>query len=257
MVAEMPSSVVALSLPKLTKQMEKFAQTVASGKNQATAYREAYPRSTKWKDDSVHNKASALMRNAQVAARVAELQAAIAERAEVKAADVLREAYNILLADPRELVSYIVHCCRHCYGEGFRYQRTVFEFEADQRQHDVDVANEKAAGEFNPQGGIGYDERLLPNQSCPVCFGRGVGRVQVADTRNVSKQAASLYAGIKQTKDGLEVKLHSKVDVMDKLFRHFGLYEADNKQKTSELDGLPRELLQAMVQRLKALNGQS
>jgi len=80
--------------------------------------------------------------------------------------------------------------------------------------------------------------------------------VLVADTRNVSKQAASLYAGIKQTKDGLEVKLHSKVDVMDKLFRHFGLYEADNKQK-SALDGLPRELLQAMVQRLKALNGQS
>ncbi|MDQ5945039.1 MAG: phage terminase small subunit, partial [Pseudomonadota bacterium] len=106
------------------------------------------------------------------------------------------------------------------------------------------------------QGGIGYDERLAPNPACPACFGRGVGRVLVADTRNVSKQAASLYAGIKQTKDGLEVKLHSKVDVMDKLFRHFGLYEADNKQK-SALDGLPRELLQAMVQRLKALNGQS
>lgn len=244
-------------LHELTPQQEKFAQAVASGKNQAEAYREAYPLSKKWKDDSVHNKASALMRHAQVSARVSVLQAAIAERAEVKAADVLREAYNILLADPRELVSYIVHCCRHCYGEGFRYQRTVVEFEADKLQHEIAVANKKAEGEFNPQGGIGYDERLVPNQACPVCFGRGQGRVLVADTRNVSKQAASLYAGIKQTKDGLEVKLHSKVDVMDKLFRHFGLYEADNKQKTSDLDGLPRELLQAMVQRLKAINGQS
>lgn len=245
------------NIPELTPQREKFARLAASGKNQADAYREAYPASKKWKDDSVHNKASALMRNAQVSARVSELKAAISERAEVKAADVLREAYNILLADPRELVSYIVHCCRHCYGEGFRYQRTVFEFEADKRQHEIDVANGDAKGEFNPKGGIGYDERLVPNQSCPSCFGRGVGRVQIADTRNVSKQAASLYAGVKQTKDGLEVKLHSKVDVMDKLFRHFGLYEADNKQKVSELDGLPRELLQAMVQRLKALNGQS
>lgn len=184
------------------------------------------------------------------------MQAAIAERAEVNAADVLREAYNILLADPRELVSYLVHCCRHCYGKGHRYQRTSFEFEADQRWHADAVKKGEAEGEFDPQGGIGYDERLIPNPACPACFGRGVGRVVIADTRNVSKQAAALYAGVKQTKDGLEVKLHSKVDVMDKLFRHFGLYEADNKQKTSDLDGLPRELLQAMVKRLKALNGQ-
>ena len=196
------------------------------------------------------------MANGKVSGRVKEIQAAIAERAEVNAADVLREAFSILLADPRELVSYIVHCCRHCYGEGFKYQRTVVEFEADQRQHEIDLANKKATGKFNPQGGTGYDERLIPNQACPVCFGRGVGRVIVADTRNVSKQAASLYAGIKQTKDGLEVKLHSKVDVMDKLFRHFGLFEADNKQKTGPLDALPRELLQEMVKRLKAINGQ-
>lgn len=241
---------------ELKPQHEKFAQAVASGKSQAEAYREAYPSSRKWKDAAVYTQSSALMADSKVSTRVSELRAAIAERAEVNAADALREAYNILIADPRELVSYIVHCCRHCYGEGFKYQRTAFEFEADQRQHEIDVAREKAEGEFNPQGGIGYDERLAPNQACPECFGRGVGRVLVADTRNVSKQAASLYAGIKQTKDGLEVKLHSKVDVMDKLFRHFGLYEADNKQK-SALDGLPRELLQAMVQRLKALNGQS
>lgn len=240
---------------ELKPQQEKFARAVAGGKNQAEAYREAYPLSKKWKDQAVWVNASKLMGDAKVSLRVREIQASIAERAEVKAADVLREAYNILLADPRELVSYIVHCCRHCYGEGFKYQRTAVEFEADQRQHAIAVANGDATGEFNPQGGIGYDERLVPNPTCPVCFGRGQGRVLVADTRNVSKQAASLYAGIKQTKDGLEVKLHSKVDVMDKLFRHFGLYEADNKQKTSELDGLPRELLQAMVQRLKALNG--
>lgn len=249
----MASNAAAL-IPRLTPQQEKFARIVAAGKNQADAYRDAYPRSSTWKDDSVHNKASALMRNAQVSARVSELQAAIAERAEVKAADVLREAYNILLADPRELVSYIVHCCRHCYGKGHRYQRTTFELEADQRLHSIAVAKGETKDEFDPMGGVGYDERLIPNLLCPACFGRGVGRVVIADTRNVSKQAAALYAGVKQTKDGLEVKLHSKVDVMDKLFRHFGLYEADNKQKLSDLEGLPRELLQAMVQRLKAMN---
>jgi phage terminase small subunit len=241
----------------LTPQQEKFAQAVASGNNRASAYREAYPLSKKWKDDSVHNKASALMRNAQVSARVSALQSAIAERAEVSASDVLREAFNILMADPRELVSHVVHCCRYCYGKGFLYQRTAQEFERDRSMHAAAVKKGEAKGKFSEEGGIGYDERLVPNQDCPSCFGRGVGRVLIADTRNVSKQAASLYAGIKQTKDGIEVKLHSRLDVMEKLFKHFGLYEADNKQKGSELDGLPRELLQAMVQRLKAINGQS
>lgn len=240
---------------ELTPVQEKFAQAVAGGENQAEAYRIANKRAKNWKPETVWSEASKMMAIPKVSTRVREIQAAIAARAEVSAADVLREAYNILQADPRELVSFIVHCCRHCYGEGFKYQRTAVEFEADKRQHAIDVKNGDAKGKFDPKGGIGYDERLVPNQSCPACFGRGHGRVIVADTRNVSKQAASLYAGIKQTKDGLEVKLHSKVEVMDKLFRHFGLYEADNKQKTTPLDGLPRELLQTMVQRLKALNG--
>ena len=207
----------------LTPKQERFAQEVASGKTQADAYRAAF-NCAKSKPNTIHRKASELMGDGKIAARVKELQGAIAKRAEVGAADVLREAYNILLADPRELVSYVVHCCRHCYGEGFRYQRTSFEFEADKRLHESDVANERASGEFNQQGGIGYDERLIPNSSCPVCFGRGVGRVIIADTSKVSKEAASLYAGVKQTKDGLEVKLHSKVDAMEKLFKHFGLY---------------------------------
>ena len=88
---------------KLTSQMEKFAMGVASGKTQADAYREAYPRSNKWKDDSVHNKASALMRNAQVAARVEELRERITNTGIASAARVLLEASRLALFDPRRL----------------------------------------------------------------------------------------------------------------------------------------------------------
>lgn len=88
---------------KLTSQMEKFALGVASGKTQADAYREAYPRSKKWKDDSVHNKASALMRNAQVAARVEELRERITNTGIASAARVLLEASRLALFDPRRL----------------------------------------------------------------------------------------------------------------------------------------------------------
>lgn len=54
-----------------------------------------------------------------------------------------------------------------------------------------------------------------------------------------------------------KVKWEGKAVARDQAMRVFGMFEKDNKQKASELEGLPRELLQAMVQRLKALNGQS
>lgn len=57
----------------MTSRQEKFARLVASGMSQRKAYRDAYPASRKWKDASVDNKASALARKGEVAARVSEL----------------------------------------------------------------------------------------------------------------------------------------------------------------------------------------
>lgn len=83
----------------LTPQQERFAQEVAKGQSQSSAYRQAYPLSKKWKDDSVHNKASALSRDAQVAARVAMLTAAAADRAELDAAEIIREIRRLAVSD--------------------------------------------------------------------------------------------------------------------------------------------------------------
>lgn len=66
---------------KLTPREEKFAQGVADGLSQAEAYRQAYPRAAKWKDATVWNKASALMRKGEVLARVEELRAELAKQA--------------------------------------------------------------------------------------------------------------------------------------------------------------------------------
>lgn len=89
----------------LTQKQEKFAQGVASGLSQADAYRAAYPVSLKWKGDSVHNAASALMRNALVLSRVKELSTAIAEKVVDDAALIVRE--NLRLAQSR--ISGIMH----------------------------------------------------------------------------------------------------------------------------------------------------
>ena len=70
----------------LTPQQEKFAQAVASGKNQAEAFRVANKRAQKWKPETVWSEASKLMALPKVSTRVQEIQAAIAKRAEVNAA---------------------------------------------------------------------------------------------------------------------------------------------------------------------------
>jgi len=59
--------------PHLSTPRERFAQEVAAGKNQSEAYRLAYPKSRNWKDSSVHSKASTLMADVKVSARVTAL----------------------------------------------------------------------------------------------------------------------------------------------------------------------------------------
>ena len=53
---------------------EQFCQVWLETGNKSEAFRKSHPHSLKWKDDTVHNKASALSRQAQVAARYEQLQ---------------------------------------------------------------------------------------------------------------------------------------------------------------------------------------
>lgn len=212
----------------LTPKQEAFCIAYLETGNATEAYRKTYSVKTK-NEASNHRTAKELIDNPKIASRIAELRKPAIEAAQVSAEATLREAWAIMTADPREFVDYRVGCCRHCWGKDFRYQRTAGEFE--RYEADYTARCEKAIadgapvpGEFDPQGGIGYDKRLDPNPECPECFGEGVGRTVFKDTSKVSKAAASLFAGIKETKDGLEVKLHSKDSAMDKMFRHMGLY---------------------------------
>ncbi len=53
---------------------EKFVQCLLQGMSQRKAYREAFPQSTKWKDNTVDVKASQLFSNDKVLIRYKELQ---------------------------------------------------------------------------------------------------------------------------------------------------------------------------------------
>ena len=73
---------------KLTAKQEAFAQGIADGLGQADAYRMAYD-AEGMKDNTIYSKASVLMSDGKVAARVAELRAAVAERVTWTLADSL------------------------------------------------------------------------------------------------------------------------------------------------------------------------
>lgn len=79
----------------LTPQRERFAELVASGLSYADAYREAYPKSKSWKDDSVYCESSKLMANTKVLQRVDMLKEKVIEDIKYDVNDCFREFEDI------------------------------------------------------------------------------------------------------------------------------------------------------------------
>lgn len=152
-------------------------------------------------------------------------------RAELDADAVVQRLTMMATADERELMELRRGCCRFCWGADHRYQFTAAEMERAEAEHAAAVERDEAKGDFDPKGGTGFNANDPPNPECPECFGDGRVRTVFKDTRYLSPGAAMLFAGIKETKDGLEVKLHSRADALTSLGRHFGIFEKDNRRK--------------------------
>lgn len=219
----------------LSAREARFVLELAADNNAAAAYVRAGYRS---KSPNAH--ASRLAAKGSIQGATARVRAKIADRAGYKAEEALGFAADVLRADPRELVEYLVGPCRYCHGDQFMYQRTKGEMARDRAKHDAQVERRKERNKdyedpgFDEMGGDGFDLRRPPNPECPVCAGDGEGRTVFKDTRNLSRQAAALYAGTKEGKDGTEVKMHDKAAMVDKMFRYHGLYEADNKLSATQ-----------------------
>lgn len=206
--------------------------------NGTKAYMAVKPNSS---EPAARVSAARMLAKPNVAAEIAKRRAERANRLEIDADKLVKEVYEMALADTRELVQYLRTCCRHCFGTNHGYQRTTFEMDADREAHDKAEDEREAIAamknkafhrrDFNEKGGTGYDGRKDPNPDCPACWGRGIGTPVIADTRTLSKAAVALYAGVKETKDGLELMKHDKKGALDMMWKHQGLYEVDNAQK--------------------------
>jgi phage terminase small subunit len=163
----------------------------------------------------------------------AAIQEAIKERSEqtgITAAEVLRHWQELARADPNELVEYRRFACRYCHGQGHRYQFTPAEHEQREKAWRIETAkaereNKDPPPPLDPEGGVGYDRRKPPHPDCPECFGDGHEQAHVKDTRNLSEQAKLLYAGVKQTKDGIEVKMHDQAAARANVAKHLGMFK--------------------------------
>lgn len=165
-----------------------------------------------------------------IAQAIAAAKANRAQRVEITADAVLQQLWALANADPNELVEHRRTCCRHCHGNDFEYQETVREQEARRRERLAAWERRKNPKptdvfEFDEMGGDGYDGRLPPVPECPHCHGLGVERTVVKDTRWLSPAARRLYAGVKQTKDGVEVKMHDQFAALVKCGEHVGAFK--------------------------------
>jgi hypothetical protein len=166
-----------------------------------------------------------LLGYAQVAAAIQKAQAKRAEQTEITAEEVLRQWWAIATADPNELIDVRRVCCRYCYGEDHRYQFTARELEEARASWEARPLREgEAAKPFDPQGGDGFDGRRPPHPECPECFGDGIHQVFPKDTRDLSPAARLLYAGVKQTKEGIEIKLRDQDAALVNVAKHLGMF---------------------------------
>ncbi|MEM5818880.1 MAG: terminase small subunit, partial [Desulfitobacterium hafniense] len=114
----------------------------------------------------------------------------------------------------------------HCFGIGHQYQWR----DEEEYQQAVKAAYDAAKGKDeepvipSDAGGYGFDKLLRPHPKCPYCRGEGYGEIHIEDTRDLSQKASLLYAGIKQTANGIEIKLKDQEKAWENIARHLGMF---------------------------------
>jgi phage terminase small subunit len=148
------------------------------------------------------------------------------QRTEITADAVLQRWWDIATADPNDIIHMRRVCCRHCYGIDHEYQWR----DAKEYRQAVSLAK-KVAKESGTEpvipsdiGGYEFDRLAKPNPDCPYCRGEGSPELHVEDTRDLGSKAKLLYAGIKQTQAGIEVKLQDQAKALENVARHLGMF---------------------------------
>lgn len=206
----------------LTAKREAFAIHYAQHRSGPAAYVHAFNVKPGTAQNTIDNAASKLLGDAQIAARIDELvtAATAASPVTMDLAQFFGRLVLIATADPDELIGLRVGNCRHCNGEGFLYQWREREY-----LQACDMAQDAKEPAPPIHGGFGFRANGPIHPDCPECCGEGVERVVPRDTSKLSPGGRALYAGVKKTRQGLEVKTQDQGKAMEMLGRVLGAYK--------------------------------
>ena len=187
-----------------------------------------------------------------VAAYIERKKLAFNEAADLKPLDVVRQLVQVMRGDPNELVQHRRVACRHCHGELHFYQYRPQEMRDAYAAH---IRSKEYLDEgipFDMKGGDGYRGNLDPHPDCPECDGRGIEQVHIADTRDLSPEAATLYNGVEQTKNGIKVNMRSKDSAVQMAARYLGMDKLNLLLGTSNAKDLTDEQLADIIKQREA-----
>lgn len=198
----------------LNAKQELFCQLAAIG-SYADAYRVAYDA----KPGYNHSEAARIIRkNSEVQRRIVDIQVSAFKPVEKPLEFLLDFWWQRMIYDPAEISAWAVGACRHCHGDDHGYQWRVHEFMLALREAELtdspmpDIA-----------GGFGFNATRPPVEGCPECDGKGKGRSDFTDTATLSASARAAFEGVKQTKDGLEIKMADKHKAAEQFAKLCGL----------------------------------
>jgi phage terminase small subunit len=212
-------------------------------------------------DDSARANASKLLATTNIQDEVQRLMDERARRTGITVDRVLLHAWDVAMADARELTELRIGCCRFCWGLYNQYQYTDAELELARDKHIREEAKRKKAekddfkpSEFHEKGGPGYSAARPPNPDCMECSGDGISRPVIHDTRELSPGAAALFDGIvvKRGKEGMtvNVKTQDRGSYLTLVARHLGMLN-DKLMKPEELDNP----LMALLKQIQSSHG--
>lgn len=204
--------------------------------NATKAYQRVYGGSI----EIAQSSGSKLLADERIAAEVRRWLDELEGKGMASAAEVLAEINRIAMADPRQLTDNWVGCCRHCYGEDHKYQYTPEELRKAIARYHFDLRKAKlpadpAALNFDYEGGIGFNKRKPPLEACTECNGDGETHQRFKDTRKLSPAAARIFAGVKRTKDGIEIKFRNQDKALEMLASHHRLIKQQESNDRSEM----------------------
>lgn len=222
---------------KLTAKQESFVLAYLETGNATEAYRRSY-NVANMRPMTIAGCSQELLRNPLIANALEKLRAQAVEKAVISRAQVLDLITDLATADATQLTQVQHRCCRHCWGRGFKYQwKSADEFAYEQAR--VMHANAKAlaAWEKKPkkadppeeapmptdEGGYGFEVFREPNPECFHCQGEGHEIVKFADTRKLTGAAKRLFAGVKRTKEGMEIKMRDQDAALRMLAQHHNI----------------------------------